>query len=134
MSSEIAVSDIIIWGSPIVGAFALYLAHDAYSEIKDQLKDLRERQVRTREDIAEVKASVNSVGDAVNAVSKVATATAETMQKLDTRSGNTREMEIFVKQMERKLSEHEANYGKVILILKKVVAILRPKNPQEPRE
>lgn len=122
------ISEVIIWFSPLVGALALYLAHEAFSSIKEDIKDLRERQVRTREDIAEVKATVSSVGDAVRSVSQTVDASSESVRRLDDRSGNTKEMTIFVREIKNKLKEHDENYGKVLLVLKKVVTILRPKN------
>lgn len=134
MENATPIADIIVWFSPLVGGLALYLAHDAFSSIKEELKDLRERQVKTREDLSDLKVETRSVGDAVIAVKKELEANTETTKRLDARSGDTREMTLFMRTIEGKLSQHEANYGKVILILKRVVAILRPKNQEPPRE
>jgi len=95
---------------------------------------LRDRQVRTREDMAEIKSSVSSVGDHVRSVSQTLDATADSVRRIDDRSGNTKEMQIFVREIKNKLKEHEDNYGKVILVLKKVVAILHSKNQPPPQQ
>lgn len=127
-------SDFIVWASPAAFGLALYLAHEAFSTVKAELKDLRERQSKTREDLSEIRADVRSVADSVNSVKSISDASATTISRLDIRSGDTREMTMFMRTIENKLSIHEANYGKVILILKKVVTILRPKTPQDPTQ
>lgn len=134
MENSTSVSEIIIWLSPLVGGLALYLAHDAYSEIKSELKDLRERQTRTREDLSDIRADVKTVNDSVNVISRNVDAAVVTVKEIDQRAGDTREVQMFMRTIENKMSTHDANYGKVILILKKVVAILRPKTQEPPRE
>ena len=128
--AETSVSEIIIWSSPLVGALALYLAHDAYTTLKEEIKEVKSRQYHTREEQAEHRAETRALADNVNRMMSTLEATGQTVQALDRRSGDTNEMSIYMKGLEKKLSEHDANYGKVILILKKVISILRP--PQKP--
>lgn len=114
------VSEIIIWLSPLLGGLTLYLLHDAFSTLKDDIKDLRDRQVRTREDISTLSADTRVVGDKVGSVEKSVDNVVIAIRDIDSRSGNTKEMGVFLKGMEARLSTHEANYGKVILILQKL--------------
>jgi hypothetical protein len=128
VENSTSITDLIVWASPLVGALALYLAHDAFTSVKEDLKDLRERQVKTREDMAELRSETRAVGDAVRLVNQTIDATSESVRRLDDRSGNTKEMAIFIREMKNKLKEHDENYGKVLMVLKKVVTILKPKS------
>ena len=131
---KVSISDIIIWASPLVGALALYLAHDAFTSVKEDLKELRERQIKTREDISDIRADVKVANDSVNVISRNVDAAVSTVKEIDRRSGDTKEVQMFMRTIDNKMSLHDANYGKVILILKKVVTILRPKGQGSPQE
>ena len=134
MADSTSISDVIIWASPLVGGLALYLAHDAFTSVKDDLKELRERQVKTREDLADLRADVKVANDSINAISRNVDAAVSSVKAVDQRSGDTREVQMFMRTLENKMSVSETNYGKVILILKKVVTILRPKMTQDPTQ
>ena len=134
MENSTSVSEVIIWLSPLVGGLAIYLLHDAYSAIKDELKELKTKQYLTREEQAEHRAETRALLDNVNRLANSLDATSQVVSSLDKRSGDTREMSIYMKTLENKLNTHDANYGKVILILEKVISILKPKKPQPPRE
>jgi len=134
MADSTSISDVIIWASPLVGGLALYLAHDAFTSVKEDLKELRERQSKTREDLSDLRADVKVANDSINAISRNVDAAVSSVKAVDQRSGDTREVQMFMRTLENKMAVSETNYGKVILILKKVVTILRPKTPQDPTQ
>ena len=124
-------SDFIIWTSPAAFALAIYLAHDAFSSVKDEIKTMREKQNSMREELVEIKSTARSAADGahlgINAMNVQQDAIKRVEIKLES-------IESFTKTIEKKISDHDENYGKVILILKKVVATLKPKNPQDRQE
>jgi hypothetical protein len=52
------------------------------------------------------------------------------IRNLDNKSGDTKELSLYFRTMENKLSEYNANYGKVILILQKMLAKSPPPKDQ----
>lgn len=130
--SEITASELIVWASPAAFGLAVYLAHDAYTSIKDDIKELKDSQRKTRDEVSEVKRITDTqslylkdVGDSVKAQNPV-------IRGIDARLIDTRELRGKISEVENKLTVQEENHGKIILVLKKVIEILRPKPPQGP--
>lgn len=124
------ISEVIIWVAPLVGGLVIWLLHEAYGSFKEDIKDLKDRQLKTREEIAELKSDVRMTSNKVSDVDKSVDIVTASIKHLDGKSGDTRELSLYFRTMENKLNEYNANYGKVILILQKLVAKnLPPKDP-----
>jgi len=131
MAESTSVADVIIWSSPAVFGFALYLAHDAYKSIKEDVKELKDRQVQTRNEAYKIGIDVKALGDSVAKAQRGIDANSETTKKL---VFETQELTHFMSAVEKRLEVSEENYGKVIMVLKKVISILRPSVPKDPKQ
>lgn len=128
---KVSFADFIIWTSPAAFALALYLAHDAFTSVKEEIKSLRDRQNNLRDEIVEMKSQLGNVGEIARSTKIVVDSNSSAIQKIESRSES---LDGFIKNIDRKIIEHDENYGKVILILKKVIERLQNKNPQKPQE
>lgn len=115
------ISEVIIWVAPIIGGFTLWLMHEAYGSIKDDIKDLKDRQMKTREELADVKSDVRMTSNKVMDVDKSVEVVTNSIKNIDGKTGDTKELSLYFRTMENKLNEYNANYGKVILILQKML-------------
>jgi len=131
METSTTVADLIVWSSPAAFGLALYLAHDAFSSIKSDIKELKERQVKTRDETFRITTTSKAISDSVALVQRGVDASLETTRRL---SVETQELKGFIQSVERRMVTHDENYGKVILILRKVVTILRPKPTRDPKQ
>lgn len=133
MADTDTVSKIIIWASPFALTGILYLAHDAYQTVKAELKKLDSRTYNMREQQIKDGAKLGVLDDGLKALSENLADVSQVAKGIDRRSGDTKEMALYMKTVETKLNEHDANYGKVILILKKLISILVPQKRQPPQ-
>ncbi len=124
------ISEVIIWVAPLVGGLAIWLLHEAYVSIKDDIKDVKDRLLKARDELADVKSDVRMASSKIGDVDKSVEIVTNSLKNLDGKTGDTRELSLYLRTMENKLNEYNANYGKVIIILQKMLAKnLPPKDP-----
>jgi hypothetical protein len=124
------ISEVIIWVAPIIGGLAIWLMHEAYVSIKEDIKDIKDRQIKTRDELADVKSDVRMASSRIGDVDKSVEIVTNSIRNLDNKSGDTKELSLYFRTMENKLNEYNANYGKVILILQKMLAKNLPPKDQ----
>lgn len=121
---SVSAQELIVWTSPAAFALALYLAHEAYSSIKDDIKDLQDKQESFIEKLSESKSEIKIVGQW----------TKDQCKKIDAVLSGTKETKDFIGKIEARVALGETNYGRVILILKRIISILSKKNSQDQSE
>lgn len=124
-----SVTEIIIWASPCIAGLCIWLIHEAYQSIQSDIKELKDRQIKTREDMADIKADIKMTSNKITDVNKSVDIAINSVKNLDSKTGDTKELSLFLRTMENRLTSHEANYGKVILILQKLAGQKKHQDP-----
>jgi len=128
MNDKTTIAEIIIWAFPVVAGLALWGMRELYASIKSDLKSVKESQYNTNKKLDRVDARLDVVDAKLVNQSTDLMAVKFTAHQIDQRTGNTREMVESMKHIETKLREQQTEYGKIILVLKKVIQIIRPKS------
>lgn len=92
--------------------------------MKGDLTDLKKSSYVTNSRLEKHETKIDNIDHKVTGLCKTITDVQKTTHEIDKRTGNTVEMTHAMQDLQNKLSEHEANYGKIMIILKKVVHIV----------
>jgi peptidoglycan hydrolase CwlO-like protein len=120
------ITEIIIWTSPVVLAIACFFAKEVYDSFKGDIGDLKKSNSHFRTEQARFQVTLTNIDTKVEKLDKKVEVLTTTTSNLDRRTGDTKDLTLSIKTLETKLNEHESNYGKVILLLKKISAKLWP--------
>lgn len=120
------ITELIIWSSPIVLGLCIWLFKELYDSFKGDLGDLKKSNAAIRTEQATFKVTLTNIDAKVEKLDKKVDTLSGITNALDKRSGDTVTLTTSIKTLERKLDEHESNYGKVIILLKKVTEKLWP--------
>ena len=120
-------TELIIWASPFLFAGFCWLAHEVYSSFKGDVSDLKKQShtILKRQERHEVK--IDTLDQKTSTICKSIDAVKFTVHELDKRTGDTVDLTRSMRELEKKLEVHEANYGKIMIVLKRVVTIINSK-------
>jgi len=121
------ISEVIIWISPLIAAVALWLFHELYNALKVDINDIKSKQNKTRDDVADLKSDIRLAYSKIENVDKSVNMLITITKVIDEKTGNTKEMTESFRDVQSKISAYNSNYGKVILILQRLVD--QKKNP-----
>jgi hypothetical protein len=124
------VSDIIIWSSPAVFGLALYLAHDAFAGIKEDLKDLKDRQLKTRDDLADLKIQTMGLAGSIMSSHENLKSLTDSVKSVDHKMGKVESFESHLGLVNDRLAKTEENNGRIIMVMNKIISIVMPKTPK----
>lgn len=120
-------AEMVIWISPLAFGLVIYLLRDIYTDVKLDLRWLRENIYRAREDLADQKAQIKMLNDSVLTTNKTISALSDSVRIIEIKTVDTANLNADVKQIEKQMYDLRSGYGKILLILQKVVTIIRPK-------
>lgn len=96
--------------------------HESYQNIKDDIKELQTKQTKLKESIGDLIVETKLTSGKITDLDKNQSILLNYTKNLDGKTGDTSELNANVQILKEKIQQNDISYGKVILILKELVA------------
>jgi hypothetical protein len=114
------MTDVIVWASPIAFGFIVWLTHELYKGLKEDVSDVKKSNSNIRTDIAKQGVKIESLDQKITTVCASVETLKHMTHKLDKEQVGKPELELTmqaVKQIESRMNDSDKKYGTILMIL-----------------
>lgn len=114
------MTDLIVWASPFAFGFIVWLTHELYKGLKEDVAQVKTSNSNIRTDIAKHSVKIDTLDQKVTTICQSVETLKKMTHEIDKQQFGKDELQMTtqaVKQIESRMNEADKKYGTILMIL-----------------